>query len=134
MKKWRIEYREKYTKTPLSFWVHKHLDHEVWIYAKKFEPSLPKAIPGKGFPVLVVNALGVELEFSSIDEAEHFLSVISRKNMPTSTQLSRQRTDKLGPNRHWLSRLPSKIKPWSKREKIIPIIERGISELKAIYS
>ncbi len=134
MKNWHIEYTETYTATPMSFWVHKHLDHEIWSYAKEFDPSLPNAIPCKGYPVLVVNALGVELKFASIVEAEHFLDVISQKNMPSTQQLSHERNEKFGPNRHWLSRLPSRIKPWSKREKIIPLIKYGIAGFKAVYS
>ncbi len=134
MKKWRIEYRPEYTPSPLSFWVHKHLDAEVWSEATEYEPGLPKGIPCKGFAVLVVNALGVELEFSSVEEAEHFLEVIAQKNMPTSMQLSRQRNVNRGPNGHWSSRLPASLKPWSKRKKIIPVIKDGISELKAVYS
>ena len=132
MKKWHIEYNPNYTETPLSFWAHKHVDHEVWCYAKKFEPVLPKAIPCKGFPMLIVNVFGVELEFASVAEVEHFLSVISQKNMPTTQQLSRQRTNNYGPNRHWLSRLPSGIKPWSKRERIIPIVESALNEFKKV--
>jgi hypothetical protein len=132
MKKWRIEFNPSYTETPLSFWVHKHIDHEVWRYAKEFEPALPKAVPCKGFPKLIVNALGVELVFASVAEVEHFLSVIRQKNMPTTLQLSRQRINNYGPNRHWLSRLPSDIKPWSKRERIIPIVENALKEFKEV--
>ena len=131
MKKWRIEYRSKYTQTPLSFWVHRNVDHEVWCYASKFEPELPKAIPCKGYPFLIVNALGIELEFASVAEVEHFLEVFSQKNLPTTRRLSRQRTDSYGPNRHWLSRLPSSIKPWSKRERIIAVVKSALTEFKA---
>ena len=134
MKKWRIEYKKKYTPTPLSFWVHRNLDDNIWLKATKFDPPLPKGIPCKGFPMLVVNALGVELEFSSVEEAEHFLEVIRKKNMPNSMQLSNARNTRCGPNSHWLSRLPSSLKSWVKREKIITIIERGINELKSVYS
>ena len=133
MRKWRIEYRPKYQRTPISFWVHRHLDGDVWSRCEKFDPPLPEAIPCKGYPCLVVNALGTELEFASIQEAEHFLEVISRKNLPTTLQLSRQRTETLGPNRHWLSRLPAGLKPWSKRQKIIPIMEAGVRALKDVY-
>lgn len=132
MSKWRIDFRPEYQRTPISFWVHKHLDDEIWIRSKIFDPPLPAAIPCKGYPYLVVDALGTELEFASVEEAEHFLEVISRKNLPTTMQLSRQRSDAYGPNRHWLSRLPSGLKPWSKRQKIIPIIESGIRALKDI--
>ncbi|WP_052830356.1 hypothetical protein [Gynuella sunshinyii] len=132
MKKWRIEYRPMHTETPLSFWVHKQVDHDVWYYANEFEPPLPKAIPSKGYPFLVVNAMGVELEFSSVAEVEHFLAVISQKNMPTTWKLSRQRTASYGPNRHWLSRLPSGIKPRSKRERIIPIVEKALNDFRKV--
>ena len=133
MKKWQIVYTKEYRPSPLSFWVHKHLDNDLWSLASKFDPSLPKDLPLKGFPVLLVDALGIELRFSSIEEVEHFLEVISMKNMPTPLQLTKQRNAGYGPNGHWLSRLPAKLKPWSKREKIIPIIKCGLSELKAVY-
>lgn len=82
--------------------------------------------------MLIVNAFEVELAFASVPEVEHFLAVISQKNMPTTQQLSMRRTNKYGPNRHWLSRLPSGIKPWSKRERIIPVVERALDEFRAI--
>ena len=134
MKKWRIEYRPKYTPTPMSYWVHKQPDSEAWYRASKFDPPLPKAIPCKGYPVLVVNAFGIELEFASVEEAEHFLNVISRKNLPTSLQLSRDRVSNHGPNSHWLSRLPARLKPWSKRERLVPLIKESIANFKKIYA
>ena len=133
MKKWRIEYSKEYQPSPLSFWVHRHLDNDLWRHASEFAPRLPEAIPLKGYPVLLVDALGIELRFSSIEEVEHFLEVLSARNMPTPMRLSRQRDERYGPNGHWLSRLPSKLKPWSKREKIIPIIKEGLGQLKTIY-
>ncbi|GAA6186874.1 hypothetical protein [Aliiglaciecola sp. NS0011-25] len=130
MNKWRIEYNANYTKTPLSFWEHKDLDHEVRAYAKEFDPKLPRAIPCRGFPMLIVDVLGVQLIFASVAEVEHFLFVIGQKNMPTTQQLSRQRINNYGTNRHWLRRLPSSIKAWSKRKRIIPIVEKGLHEFR----
>lgn len=132
MRKWRIEYNASYQATPLSFWVHKHLDHEVWRSAQKFEPSLPKAIPCKGYPMLVIDVLSIELKFASTAEVEHFLSIIKQRNMPTTQQLSRMRTHNYGPNRHWLSRLPSTIKPWAKRARVIPVVENALSEFEKV--
>ena len=99
---------------------------------KAFEPSLPKAIPTKGFPVLFVDAFGTELQFSSVDEVVHFLEVIGQKNMPTSLQLTRRRNEAYGPNKHWLSRLPADLKPWRKRERLLPIINEGLAAFKAV--
>ena len=131
MSKWRIEYRDEFKGTPVSFWVHKNLDDMVWTQANRFDPPLPAPVADKGYRYLVVDALGTELEFASVEEAEHVLSVLSQKNMPSTTQLSRERTASYGPNRHWLSRFPCKLKPWSKRQKLIPLIEGGIHELKS---
>ena len=133
MNKWRIEFTEKYKSSPLSFWVHKHLDCDVWSQATQYDPVLPKVIPAKGFPTLVVDALGFELEFSSIEEVYHFLDIVRQKNMPTSTQLSNKRGVTYGPNGHWLSRLPAKLKPWSKRENYIKTVEEGLAEFKLLY-
>jgi len=133
MKKWRIEFTEEYKPSPLSFWVHKHLDNEVWPHAKQYEPALPTGIPTKGFPRLIVDALGVELDFASVEEVEHFLDIVSQKNMPASTQLSQKREVTYGPNGHWLSSLPAKLKPWSKREKYIKTVEGGLGDFKLLY-
>ena len=133
MKKWRIEYRPEFQPSPLSFWVHRHLDGDSWLDATRYEPSLPRPVAAKGFPVLIIDAFDTELRFSSIEEVEHFLAVIGLKNMPTATQLSRQRTTDYGPNAHWLSRLPAGLKPWRKREKLVPIVRSALSDLKAVY-
>ncbi len=133
MKKWRIIYNPKYTPTPLSYWVHQQVDDEVWMQATVFDPPIPRGIPGKGFPLLLVHVLGVELEFASIPEVEHMLVVFRQKNMPTSRQLSRQRADSHGPNSHRLSRLPASIKPWSKRARIIPVLEDALKGFRALY-
>jgi hypothetical protein len=132
MKKWRIEFNDKYTSSPLSYWVHEHIDCGVWLQATVFEPPLPRPIPGKGYPLLIVNALGCELRFASVAEVEHFLAIIRQKNLPTSRQLSSHRSGNHGPNSHWLSRLPSSLKPWSKRQRIIPVVEDALEVFKTI--
>ncbi len=128
MGKLRIEFKKDYLATPISYWVHKELDGENWQNASKYDPPLPCAIPNKGFPLLIIEAQSIELQFASLPEIEQFLAVISQKNMPTTNQLSRARGLTYGSNRHWLSRLPKKLKPWSKREKLIPLIQKGMSE------
>lgn len=134
MRRWRIEYNPVYTATPLSFWVHSHMDHAVWIESSVFEPRLPEAIPGKGFPMLVVDAFGTELQFASIDEVDHFLDVIRQKNMPSTVALSKARGTIRGPNTHWLSRLPAGLKPWAKREKLISLVERARLDFTKAWS
>lgn len=133
MKKWRIEYRGQYEPGPLSFWVHKHLDADSWPGATKFEPDLPRAVPAKGYPVLMIDVPGVELRFSSTEEVAHFLDIISRRNMPTSMQLAAGRKTGNGPNGHWLSRLPARLKSWRKRQQMISIVQDGLSALNNVY-
>ena len=133
MKKWRIEYSDAFKPSPLSFWVHRNLDGESWLRATRYEPGLPKPVPARGFPILIVDVAGVELRFSSVEEVEHFLAVVGQKNMPTPSRLSRQRHTSHGPNAHWLSRLPAELKPWRKREKLVPIVQSALKELKALY-
>lgn len=128
MKKWRIEFTEKYQPGPMSFWVHLPVDNAVWHGATRYEPPLPQAVPGKGFPVLYVDVFGVELQFSSPEEGEHFLAILRQKNLPTSLQLSRLRGANYGPNNHWLSRLPAKLRPWRRRQRFLPIIGRALQD------
>ncbi|BBM84662.1 hypothetical protein [Candidatus Uabimicrobium amorphum] len=134
MKKIRIEFYPEFKMSPLSFWVHKNLDGEAWIYATKFEPELPPPVPGKGYPMLIVSVLGMEIFFSSVEEIEHFLDVFQQKNMPTSLKLSKLRSENSGPNQHWLSRFPSHLKSWSKRQKIIPVVQQGLQKFKDLYN
>jgi len=104
----------------------------MWINAKLFKPELPTAIVSKGFPMLIIDALGHELRFSSIEEIEHFLEVIKQKNMPTASQLVSKRPKSIGLNSHWLSRLPAKLKPWRNRQKYIKTVECGLTEMKKL--
>ena len=122
-----MEFNKEYLATPVSYWAHKDLDGEY------HDPPLPRAIPHKGFPLLTIETQGIELQFASIPEIEQFLAVISQKNMPTTNQLARARGLAYGANGHWLSRLPKELKPWSKRERLIPLIKKGIFELNAVY-
>lgn len=110
--------------------MHRNIDGNTWQNSKIFELPLPKAIPVRGCPYLVISALGIELEFSSLEEVEHFIYVVSQKNMPKSRRLALGRYKNYGPNSHWLSRLLSKLKPWFKRQKYLPILEASINEYK----
>lgn len=133
MSRWRIDYESNYRISPVSFWVHRHKNHEIWAKATRFEPPLPLPIMGKGFPRLIIDAFGNELEFASIEEAEHCRQVLAQKNLPSSRQLSSLRHPSMGPNSHWLSRFPTELKSWRKREKLLPLLDAGIDALKALY-
>lgn len=77
------------------------------------------AIPHKGYLFLHVEFEAYDLQFSSPAQLDHFIEVLASKPLPTSRQLSLRRGLPVGPNSHWLSRLPSALKAPRKREELI---------------
>jgi hypothetical protein len=69
--------------------------------------------------VLHVDAADIDLQFSSLVQLDHFIEVMMAKPLPTSRQLSRKRELPVGPNSHWLSRLPAKLKAPKERAKLV---------------
>jgi len=69
--------------------------------------------------VLHVDAADVDLQFSSLAQLDHFIEVMVAKPLPTSRQLSRKRELSVGPNGHWLSRLPARLKAPKQRAKLV---------------
>lgn len=132
MAKWQLLYdKDKYF-SPLSFWVHIGQDDSLrYRDNRQFIPAMPKPDPIKGYPIVVVKALGFNLSFASMFELQHFIDVLSIKHMPTSMQLTVLHPSSKGPNSHWLSRLPSKLKPWRKREKIVATLNKVKAQLLA---
>lgn len=119
MKQSRIVYASQYTPSPVSFWVHRPLDAEIWSHARAFDPPLPQPVPGKGWARLEVELDGVHLSFASMAEVLHVIEVLARNPLPTTRQLSSDRGTTVGPNTHWLSRLPAKAKPLRFRRKLV---------------
>jgi hypothetical protein len=100
---------------PLAFWVH------VPVAGSNTEcaPSAPVEVLHKGFMILHVDAADVDLQFSSLAQLDHFIEVMEAKPLPTSRQLSKKRESPVGPNSHWLSRLPAKLKAPKERTKLV---------------
>jgi hypothetical protein len=69
--------------------------------------------------ILHVDAADVDLQFSSLAQLDHFIEVMEAKPLPTSRQLSKKRELPVGPNSHWLSRLPAKLKAPKERTKLV---------------
>ena len=134
MKNIDITYSESYRRTPVTFWVHKLVVSDSEFSIKNYEPPLSEIIGGKGYPLVRVKYMGVELLFSSIEEISHVQDVLSMRNMPTSMALSQKWGSGVGPNQHWLSRLPAKLKPWRKREPLLPLLNEAKCMLESVYS
>jgi hypothetical protein len=87
------------------------------------EPPAPSEIPHKGFAVLHVPFAEYDLVFSSPEQLDHFIRVLATTPLPTSRQLSARRSPTSGPNGHWLSRLPARLKAPRARAKLVQAME-----------
>ncbi|GAA6140650.1 hypothetical protein NBRC116584_04680 [Hydrogenophaga sp. 5NK40-0174] len=96
---------------PQAFWVHVPVPGTSGLC----EAPAPNRVPRKGYLVLHVQFDEYELQFSDPAQLDHFIEVLSSKPLPTSRQLSSRRGLPVGPNGHWLSRLPAKLKAPRKR-------------------
>lgn len=108
-------YEPDWRTAPVAFWVHVPVPGT----ADDCNPPAPSATPHRGYAFLRVKFESHELQFSSLDQLDHFIEVLSLKPLPTSRQLSSRRGLPVGPNGHWLSRLPAKLKSPRKREKLV---------------
>lgn len=100
---------------PLAFWVHVPVAGSQTLCT----PAVPEPVLHRGYIFLHVEADGVDLQFSSLAQLDHFIDVMTARPLPTSLQLSRKRAAPVGPNSHWLSRLPAKLKAPRKRAKLV---------------
>jgi len=116
MKRAWIEYREAWQDSPMSYWVHVEADGKPYYEAESFDPPRPGPVPGRGYPRLFVECDGFTFEFSSLAELEECARVLARKALPSTSRACAVRSGGAGPNRHWLSRLPSHVKPWRYRQ------------------
>jgi hypothetical protein len=116
-------FQENWRKAPLAFWTHVPVPGS----ATETDPPAPEAIPHKGYLFLHVEVGDIDLVFSSPAQLDHFLEVMGARVLPTSLQLSRRRGAPVGPNSHWLSRLPATIKSPRQRQKVVRLL-RAVRE------
>lgn len=120
---YRFTYEGHWCVFPMAFWVHTRVDG-----SDEWTPPVPKEVPHKGFPVLRVDWGQHELQFSAPGQLAQFIEVLSTKPLPTSRILSARNNSPVGPNGHWLSRLPSELKSPRMREKLVVAMRRIYSE------
>ena len=127
MKVW-MEYRPERVRSPLSFWVHRHLDADSWFYATEHDPPMPRGVPGRGWPIYLVEHRGQELFFASLEEIDHAVKVLGQKHLPTTLQLAEQVGLPHFQHEHWLTKLSSSWKPW----KIRKVLVQRLGEFRAM--
>lgn len=120
---YRFTFEVSWCGFPMAFWVHTR--DEV---SGEWTPPVPKEVPHRGYPVLRVEWGQHELQFSAPGQLAHFIEVLSTKPLPTSRTLSARRSASVGPNGHWLSRLPSDLKSPRTREKLVDSMRRVYSD------
>ncbi len=114
----------------MTFWVHRAIGAkpgEPWLNASDFDPPLQPPISGKGYPVFYVEIDGFRFEFASLAELSVCIETLGQKLLPRTIDLSRQRGTALGPNGHWLSRLPAEVKPWKYRQPAVEYLGRALA-------
>ena len=111
----QFSYVDNWLIAPGAFWVH------VPVVGKPgtFEPPAPTEVLHKGYALLQVEFQSATLVFSSAAQIEHYIDILARKLLPTTRQLSVQRTNNAGPNGHWLSKLPSNLKTPRARSELV---------------
>lgn len=118
-----IEYVRDWRCEPMAYWVHIEGASAVWKNATVFDPPAPAAVPNHGYPVLCVESAGTVFRFSSMAQLVECARVLSLKPLPTSSRLTSMRAGNAardpGPNRHWLSRLPARVKSPKGRRRVV---------------
>jgi hypothetical protein len=113
----------------MTFWVHIEADGKPWSQAGVLDPPAPKPVPGRGWPIFHVEFDDFTFRFASLAELDVCVETLSKKLLPTSLRLSAKRAAGVGPNGHWLSRLPKHTKSWRYRERAVKYLEEARRDL-----
>ena len=111
----RFTWEKTWHYAPMAFWVHVPREDQPGAY----EPPSPHPHPIYGYSHLRVEFGKHELVFSAPAQLDHFVEVLARKPLPSSRQLSAKRGTSVGPNGHWLSRLPAELKSPKLRPELV---------------
>ncbi len=127
--KFHFTFEKQWHTAPMAYWVHIPVPGEPGVY----DPPAPVAIPHRGYVVLRIQFDSHELQFSSMAQLDHFMDVLSRKPLPTSRQLSVQRGRPVGPNSHWLSRLPANVKSPRRRALLLKALHTIREQIASLW-
>ena len=131
MARTRITFVPERKTGPLTFWVHRPLDNEVWIKATRFEPELPPANGERGFPLYIIEHQGHETLFASTDELRHAIDVLGRDRLPSPEELA---ADAGVPDRaymHWVATFPARLKAENERQAFVALLAELLEKIEA---
>ena len=113
--RFRFTYEPDWRTAPMAYWVH----GPSATTPGEFLPPAPPIVPHAGYCFLRYEFGEHELIFSSPAQLQHFIDVLSKSPLPTSRLLSAARGGSVGPNGHWLSRLPAELKSPKTRSVLV---------------
>lgn len=125
-----VEYGDAWAAGPLSFWVHVEVDGRPWNRAARFDPPLPGPVPGRGYARFYAEVEGFTFYFASLEEVRACIRVLGQRVLPTTVREASERRGGVGPNPHWLSRLPSRLLPWRRRQKIVRYLKEAYADFR----
>jgi hypothetical protein len=114
-----IEHVPDWRDEPMAYWVHVEQAGTPWRSSEHYDPPAPQPEGRSGYPVLCVESQGFVFRFSSKEQLAQCVDILARKPLPTSRRLSVLRSGGHGPNSHWLSRLPGRVKSPKIRQRAV---------------
>ena len=135
MKRHWIEYCPTRTLCPMTYWVHREADGKLWYESQAHDPPLETAVPGKGYPLFFVKYRDFTFIFASLAEIRVAIDTLGRKLLPTTIRLTEERgagVGRIGPNRHWLSRLPAPVTAWRYREPAVAYLQVALGYFEKV--
>lgn len=118
--RYRVEFVPDWRFAPLAYWVHAWSKEET---AGTTLAAAPGEVPHRGYRCLWVEVADIELCFTSAAQLAHCIDVLTRVPLPTTRRLSSLRPGSTGPNAHWLSRLPARLKQPRARAKVVLVLQ-----------
>lgn len=110
----------------MGVWVHRPSgDFDSFVAAlaadAEFDPPLPRRHP-QGYPLFRVEVDGFVFEFASLAEMRTCIAAFEARILPRT-----RADDGRWSNRHWVSRLPARVKSWRYRAKAAAYLRRALA-------
>lgn len=124
MSQFYFEYTPDWYTEPMSYWVHiSPLAGRIGVNDYLVPP--PDRVKGKGYPVLCVEVGDFTFRFSSPEQLQVCIDVLGSRLLPNIRRLVAIGGGRVGPNSHWLSRLPARVKATTFRQKAVSVLREA---------
>lgn len=116
---------------PLTYWVHRPQDNDVWAESTRFEPDLPPPDAEGMFPLYVVEHQGHEIIFASTQELRHAIDVLGRDRLPSAQELAEAGGETDRAYMHWIATFPSRLKADDERRVFVALLVDLVEQVEA---